>query len=110
YNRLDRAAEEEVLPSCLEQQLGVLARVPLASGYLSGKYKPGATFSESDVRHKHDPSVTEAKLAEVEQIKTQEVPEGMDMAQWALAWCLKHDAVTAVIPGCKSPEQVRSNA
>jgi aryl-alcohol dehydrogenase-like predicted oxidoreductase len=32
------------------------------------------------------------------------------MAQWALAWCLKNPAVTAVIPGCKSPEQVRANA
>jgi aryl-alcohol dehydrogenase-like predicted oxidoreductase len=32
------------------------------------------------------------------------------MAQWALAWCLKHPAVTAVIPGCKSPAQVRANA
>jgi aryl-alcohol dehydrogenase-like predicted oxidoreductase len=32
------------------------------------------------------------------------------MARWALAWCLRHPAVTAVIPGCKSPEQVRDNA
>ncbi|MCY9668096.1 aldo/keto reductase [Paenibacillus alginolyticus] len=32
------------------------------------------------------------------------------MAEWALAWCLKHQAVTSVIPGCKSPEQVQANA
>ena len=49
YNRLDRIPEERVFPSCERQDLGVLARVPLASGYLSGKYKPGATFSDTDV-------------------------------------------------------------
>ena len=110
YNRLDRIPEERVFPSCERQDLGVLARVPLASGYLSGKYKPGATFSDMDVRHRHDSKSTALKLQEVEQIKQNEVPPGVDMASWALAWCLKHPAVTAVIPGCKDPEQVTANA
>ncbi|MCZ8517075.1 aldo/keto reductase [Paenibacillus filicis] len=110
YNRLDRKPEERVFPSCIRQDLGVLARVPLASGYLSGKYKPGATFAENDVRHRHDQEQTLRKLQEVERIREHEVPVGVDMATWALAWCLKHPAVTAVIPGCKSPEQVISNA
>jgi aryl-alcohol dehydrogenase-like predicted oxidoreductase len=52
----------------------------------------------------------DAKLAEVQRIAATEVPAGVPMAQWALAWCLKHPAVSAVIPGCKSPEQVRANA
>lgn len=110
YNRLDLAPEEYVLPSCQRQDLGVLARVPLASGYLSGKYKPGAVFAESDVRHRHDKESTLQKLQEVERIQQNEVPAGTDMAAWALAWCLKHPAVTAVIPGCKNPEQVSANA
>lgn len=110
YNRLDRVPEEAVFPSCQRQNLGVLARVPLASGYLSGKYKPGAVFDATDVRHRHDAAATEAKLREVEKIAREEVPEGVDMAAWALAWCLRHPAVTAVIPGCKNPEQVRANA
>jgi aryl-alcohol dehydrogenase-like predicted oxidoreductase len=110
YNRLDRAPEDRVFPSCMEQELGVLARVPLASGYLSGKYKPGAVFAETDVRHRHDPEATMQKLQEVERIEQQEVPQGMDMAKWALAWCLKHPAVTAVIPGCKNADQVAINA
>lgn len=87
-----------------------MARVPLASGYLSGKYKPEATFSANDVRSTHDAEQRRASLAEVERIRSNELPEGMDMAQWALAWCLKHDAVTCVIPGSKTPEQVESNA
>ncbi|WP_334077674.1 aldo/keto reductase [Paenibacillus sanfengchensis] len=110
YNRLDRAPEQRVFPSCERQDLGVLARVPLASGYLSGKYKPGAVFDNTDVRHRHDPESTRQKLEEVERIAREEVPEGVDMAQWALAWCLRHPAVSAVIPGCKNPAQVAANA
>lgn len=110
YNRLDRTPEEQVFPACMENDLGVLARVPLASGYLSGKYKPGSVFAENDVRHNHDQERVRSLLQQVEEIKQNEVPAGTDMAQWALAWCLKHPAVTAVIPGCKSPSQVEANA
>jgi aryl-alcohol dehydrogenase-like predicted oxidoreductase len=110
YNRLDRKPEERVFPSCERQDLGVLARVPLASGYLSGKYKPGAEFAENDTRHRHNKDATFRKLQQVEDIARNEVPQGTNMAQWALAWCLKHPAVTAVIPGCKNPQQVESNA
>ncbi|MBY0084730.1 aldo/keto reductase [Brevibacillus sp. M2.1A] len=110
YNRLDQKPEESVFASCQQQDLGVLARVPLASGYLSGKYKPGSVFSGNDVRHRHDQEHVNKLLLQVEEIKKNEVPEGMDMAQWALAWCLKHPAVTTVIPGSKSPAQVEANA
>lgn len=110
YNRLDRKPEEQVFPSCIKQNLGVLARVPLASGYLSGKYKPGAEFSANDVRNNHDKEATLLKLKQAQEIQQNEVPAGMNMAQWALAWCLKHNAVTSVIPGCKSVEQVEANA
>ncbi|MGV2938885.1 aldo/keto reductase [Mesobacillus sp. LC4] len=110
YNRLDRKPEEQIFPSSQDQKLGVLARVPLASGYLSGKYKPGATFNADDVRSKHDSEETGTLLKQVEEIQQNEVPEGVPMATWALSWVLKHPAVTAVIPGCKSPEQVELNA
>lgn len=110
YNRLDRVPEKRVFPSCERQDLGVLARVPLASGFLSGKYKPGAQFDATDVRHRKDAEDVRRKLEEVERIQREEVPAGVDMAQWALAWCLKNPVVSAVIPGCKNPEQVASNA
>ncbi len=110
YNRLDRAPEAQVLTSAQAQNLGVLARVPLASGLLSGKYKPGVEFAPDDVRAGHDKALREARLAEVEKIAQYEVPQGMEMSQWALAWCLKQPIVSAVIPGCKSVEQVRANA
>lgn len=110
YNRLQREAEAEVLPACRRQQLGVLARVPLASGFLSGKYRPGAVFPPNDVREAQMKGQREAWLAAAQGIAATEVPAGVPMAQWALAWCLRNPAVTAVIPGCKSPDQVRANA
>ena len=110
YNRLQREPEETVFPSCRQQHLGVLARVPLASGFLSGKYRPGAVFPPDDVREAWMKPGRDAKLAEVARLAATEVPAGVPMARWALAWCLRHPAVTAVIPGCKSPDQVRDNA
>ncbi|HEV7302007.1 MAG TPA: aldo/keto reductase [Tepidisphaeraceae bacterium] len=110
YNRLDRKPEERTFASCIEQNLGVLARVPLASGFLSGKYKPGATFDESDVRSRWKDRDQDEKLQQVEEISRTEVPAGVPMAQWALAWCLQHPAVSSVIPGCKNVAQVESNA
>jgi aryl-alcohol dehydrogenase-like predicted oxidoreductase len=111
YNRLDKGPEAEVFPECKRQNLGVLARVPLASGFLSGKYKPGHKFGDkNDVRSRREQEQIDERLREVEDIARNEVPEGVDMASWALAWCLKNPLVTTVIPGCKNPGQVRSNA
>jgi aryl-alcohol dehydrogenase-like predicted oxidoreductase len=110
YNRLDRRPEQRDFPYAIEHDLGILARVPLASGFLSGKYKPGAQFREGDVRAGQKREELDAKLREVERIAREEVPSGIPMAQWALAWCLQHPAVSAVIPGCKDVQQVISNA
>lgn len=110
YNRLDRAPEHLVFPTAERLKLGVLARVPLASGFLSGKYDSSSTFSPNDWRSGMDTDKREAMLQEIETIRENELPEGVSMAEWALAWPLRHPAVTAVIPGCKSVEQVRTNA
>jgi myo-inositol catabolism protein IolS len=110
YNRLDKRPEERDFPYALEHRLGVLARVPLASGFLSGKYKPGAKFAANDTRAGYTQEQIDQKLREVEKHAREEVPAGVTMAQWALAWCLQHPAVSAVIPGAKNVEQVRSNA
>jgi aryl-alcohol dehydrogenase-like predicted oxidoreductase len=110
YNRIHRKPEEQIFDSCIRQDLGVLARVPLASGFLSGKYSKGAEFDKKDVRgvwkSREDIDNT---LDKIESVK-KEIPQGVPMAKWALAWCLRHRAVTCVIPGCKNVEQVESNA
>ena len=61
-------------------------------------------------RSTFSPQRVQEMLQEVEEIKRTEVPTGVPMAAWALAWCLQHPAVTCVIPGCKSVEQVELNA
>lgn len=111
YNALDRTPEEAVLPSAQAQGLGVLVREPLASGLLSGKYGAGARFDVSgDWRSSEWPrEALETRLAGVERLKVG-LPPGVSMAAWALAWILKRAGVTAVIPGCRSIEQVEVNA
>ena len=110
YNRLDRRAETLYFPHANKENLGILARVPLASGLLSGKYKPGATFAANDVRATFNAEKLKRDLVEVERLQREEVPAGVPMAQWAMAWCLKNPVVSTLIPGCKNPEQVRANA
>jgi aryl-alcohol dehydrogenase-like predicted oxidoreductase len=110
YNRLNNKVEEIVLPYCLKNNLGVIARVPLAKGHLSGKYLPSFQFPDDDVRSTHDKDQTRIQLAQVKQIRENEVPKGVNLAQWALSWCLKHESISSVIPGCKNLEQLEINA
>lgn len=110
YNRLNRKAEELVFPSCQRQNLGVIVRVPLAKGHLTGKYNPGFKFPQNDKRFADDEGQTHKQLELVQEIKKNEVPADMNMAQWALGWCLQHNAVSTVIPGCKNLEQLEFNA
>ena len=110
YNRLDRRPEQWYFPHAQRDRLGILARVPLASGLLSGKYGPGTTFSSTEVRGTFNSEKLKQDLLEVERLKTAEVSAGVPMAQWALAWCLKNPLVSSVIPGCKDAAQVLANA
>lgn len=109
YNRLEHAAEDDVLPFCRAYDFGVIARVPLASGFLTGKYLPGAVFEANDVRSTYPSDDVQEKLVSVEELRRTEVPEGKTMTQWALSWCLRHPEVTCIIPGCKSVDQVEEN-
>jgi aryl-alcohol dehydrogenase-like predicted oxidoreductase len=110
YNRMDRRPEQMYFPHAQRDKLGILARVPLASGLLTGKYRPGASFPANDWRSTFDAEKMRKDLAEVERIQQTEVPAGAPMGQWALSWCLKNPLVTAVIPGCKDAAQVQANA
>jgi aryl-alcohol dehydrogenase-like predicted oxidoreductase len=103
------------------RDVGVIVRVPLASGLLTGKFGRDSTFSPDDHRafNRHgeqfDVGETfagvefERGLEVVEELRAL-VPEGATLAQLALRWILGFDAVSTVIPGAKTPEQARSNA
>ncbi|WP_394707866.1 aldo/keto reductase [Roseovarius pacificus] len=104
------ALKKRYLPVCLRDNLGVLARVPLASGFLTGKYQRGVSFPPGDYRGKQSQESLDAKADQAAEILRKEVPEGVNMAAWAIAWCLKHDAVACVIPGARNAAQLRANA
>jgi len=103
------------------RDVGVLARVPLASGLLTGKLTRESTFAPDDHRtfNRHgeafDAGETfagvdfETGLDAVEALRPL-VPDGATLAQLALRWILMFDAVSTVIPGAKTPEQARANA
>jgi aryl-alcohol dehydrogenase-like predicted oxidoreductase len=110
YNRLDRRPENLFFPPARKNNLGIIGRVPLASGLLTGKYKAGVTFAANDVRSKMDGEKLQRDLAEVARLQTEEVPAGVPMANWAMAWCLRDPLVASVICGCKNPDQVKANA
>jgi aryl-alcohol dehydrogenase-like predicted oxidoreductase len=102
------------------KQVGILARVPLASGMLSGKLRPDSAFPADDHRNfnRHgemfDVGETfsgvdyQLGLDAVEKIR-QLLPPGVSMSQFALRWILMFDAVSCAIPGGKRPEQVADN-
>ena len=104
----------------MRKQIGVLARLPLSSGMLTGKMTGASQFEASDHRlfnrngEAFDRGETfsgldyETGLKAVEALKTL-VPKGATLAQMALKWILMHPAVTCVIPGAKRPSQVREN-
>ena len=103
------------------RDIGVIVRVPLASGLLTGKFGPDASFASDDHRafNRHGEAFDVGEtfsgvdfdrgLEVVEQLRTL-VPEGATLAQLALRWILEFDAVSTVIPGAKTPEQARANA
>jgi len=104
-----------------QREVGILARVPLASGLLTGKMTAQTTFDKDDHRNfnrggeSFDRGETFAGvdfangLQAVEELRAL-VPENISMAQFALRWILMHDAVTCAIPGGKRPSQVIDNA
>jgi aryl-alcohol dehydrogenase-like predicted oxidoreductase len=104
-----------------KKQVGILARVPLASGMLTGKMSKQTQFAADDHRNfnRHGEAFDVGEtfsgvdyvvaLAAVEELRAL-VPAGMTMTQFALKWILMFDAVTCAIPGGKRPEQVADNA
>ena len=112
---------ERVLPAAAEAGVGIIARVPLASGLLSGRSGADTQFAVGDhrnyTRHGEAFDVGETfsgvpydvGLEAVEELKRLTDP-GMTLAQFALRWIIDQPGVSTVIPGARNPEQVRANA
>lgn len=114
YNAIKTKAEETVFPTALQQDLGIIARVPLASGFLTGKYQPGHVFADNDVRSQRPQEGRDTEialaLAALQQKPAELDGRPLDPATWANAWCLKSPQISTVIPGIKSVAQLETNA
>ncbi|MGI9049329.1 MAG: aldo/keto reductase [Rubrobacteraceae bacterium] len=120
FNIFRQKPAEEFFPLAEEHDTGIIVRVPLASGLLSGKMSADRQFPEDDHRNFNregeafDKGETfagvdfETGLEAAEELK-QFVPEGHTLAQLALRWLLMHPAVSCAIPGAKRPEQAEDN-
>jgi len=110
YNILSRGPEEELFPLAQERDVGIIARVPLASGFLTGKYTRDTRFPEDDHRsHSYPPEKIRATVEAVEKLDFLTAGGKRTLAEAALQFCLAHPAVSVVIPGAKTPEHVRDN-
>jgi aryl-alcohol dehydrogenase-like predicted oxidoreductase len=121
FNPFRLKPQDEVLPAAQAAGVGIVVRVPLASGLLSGKYSRDTKFSENDHRnYNRDGSAFDVgetfsgvdfergldAVAEFQEL----VPEGATTAQAALAWIISQPGVTTVIPGARNPGQAKANA
>jgi aryl-alcohol dehydrogenase-like predicted oxidoreductase len=112
---------EEFFPAARERKVGILARVPLASGMLTGRMRPDSTFEADDHRgfnrngERFDKGETfsgvpyDVGLRAVDRLRPL-VPTDATLAQLALRWTLMFPEVTCAIPGAKTPRQARDNA
>jgi aryl-alcohol dehydrogenase-like predicted oxidoreductase len=121
FNLFRHKPAEAFLAEAAARQVGVIARVPLASGLLTGALRPDTTFAADDHRtfnrrgEMFDVGETfagvplEAAFPAVDELAAL-VPEGATMGQFALRWILMHPGVTCTIPGARTERQARENA
>ena len=122
FNIFRQNPAEEMLDKAKEKQIGIIARVPLASGLLSGKFTKESSFPLNDHRNFNKtgkyfnigetfagiPFDQGVELAK--ETKSFMPEEYTSMSQMALRWVLDHDAISVVIPGASKPEHVKLNA
>jgi aryl-alcohol dehydrogenase-like predicted oxidoreductase len=120
FNMFRHRPAELLFEQAKKRKVGILARVPLASGMLTGKLKPDSTFAPDDHRsynrkgEEFDRGETfsgvdyDIGLKAVDELKSI-CPEGISMVQFALRWIMMFDAVTCAIPGAKHPSQADEN-
>ena len=120
FNPFRQRPAERFLREAARENVGVIVRVPLASGLLTGSLTADTEFPENDHRNfnRHGEAFDvgetfagvpfERGLEAVDAVSPL-VPEGQSMAQFSLRWILDHEAVTTVIPGSASPEHIRDN-
>ncbi|HEX3408953.1 MAG TPA: aldo/keto reductase [Candidatus Binataceae bacterium] len=114
YNLLDRSIEKELIPACREFGVGILPFFPLASGFLTGKYRKGEEPAQGTrfaaMRRLADPMLTDANFATLQRLDEFAGKSGHSLLELAVGWLATQPEITSVISGATSPEQVKQNA
>ena len=111
YNLLRREIETEILPYCLEHQIGVIGYSPMQSGLLTGRFDR-TRLTADDWRHGHPmytPPLLNLFLGFIEELRPIAAKYNKTVGQLAIRWVLSHPAITAAIVGARNPEQVTQN-
>ena len=109
FSLIDPSPLDELLPMAKQEGVGIIIAEPLAQGMLTGKYKPGHTFPNSDIRrHTYDNNLLQTKLEKSQEFEFL-INEHRTANQIALSYVLSRDEVSTCIPGVKSIEQLQSN-
>jgi aryl-alcohol dehydrogenase-like predicted oxidoreductase len=114
YNLLDRRVERELVPACHKYGLGILPYFPLASGFLTGKYRQGQEPGK-DTRlglwgARAATILSEPNFDTLSRLEAFATERGHSMLELAIGWLASHDYVPSVIAGATRPEQVAQNA
>jgi aryl-alcohol dehydrogenase-like predicted oxidoreductase len=114
YSMLKRGIEKELLPCCRRYKLGIIPYFPLASGFLTGKYKRGKQAPEGTrlaIQHKRAETILTAEnFSVLEKLEDFVAERGHSLTELAFAWLLAHPEVSSVIAGVTRPEQIAANA
>ena len=111
YNLLEREAEKELFPKAIKYGIGVIVRIPLLFGFLSGKFDRKSTFSDDDHRRMNlSAEKLDLYLQQIEQISSlfNRFPQ-QSRTQVSLRFCISDPACQTAIPGAKTSQQVREN-
>jgi len=112
YNMLDRAAEKELLPYCIDAGISFIPYGPLAFGILGGKYTEDFKLNEGDWRQSvnlFEENTYKKNFKKVENLKGLANENNMEVSHLALAWLLNKQGIDTVIPGGKRAEQIRES-
>jgi aryl-alcohol dehydrogenase-like predicted oxidoreductase len=109
YNVFDQSPEQGLFPTCMQHNIGVLARVPLDEGALTGAITPDTQFEADDFRASYFRGDRRQQVATRVAALQADLPGNEALAETALRFCLSHPAVTTVIPGMRRVRNVESN-
>jgi aryl-alcohol dehydrogenase-like predicted oxidoreductase len=112
YSMVNRNIEKEIVPYCIENNIGILAYSPLQRGLLTGKMKPGHKFNDGDSRPTtpfyKEPNFTKI-LRLLDKIKPIADERSITLAQLVLNWTIQQPGITCALAGARNPAQVLEN-